>query len=210
MEGRIVGQKRTRVLGEEEKQGLLGQFNSRYRSSLRNLCLIRLMLESGLRCGEVISLEASFFDPEYRRLTVRGARARDRVVPLDDDLIDLIHLWLNRRPQSRWLFCTGSGGQLDARYVRGMVKRYAKKAGISDPHEVSPRTLRHTYAADLYAYSRDVTLLQRRLGHSYRSSTVSYIKMVVAGERRGCASGLESNGNDISRPRIRTDRRTLT
>ncbi len=205
-----MGEKKARVLDEEEKQTLLGQFNSRYRSSLRNLCIIRLMLESGLRCGEVISLESSFLDPEYRRLRVRGARARDRVVPLDDGLIDLIQRWLGRRPQSRWLFCTGSGRQLDGRYVRDMVKRYAKKAGISDSEGVSPRILRHTYAADLYAYSRDVSLLQRRLGHSYRSSTVSYIKMVAPVERRGCQSGLESSGNDVSRPRIRTDRRTLT
>lgn len=205
-----MGKKKARVLDEAEKQSLLGQFNSRYHSSLRNLCIIRLMLESGLRCGEVISLEPSFFDPEYQRLRVRGARARDRVVPIGDVLVDLMQLWLNRRPRSRWLFCTGSGRQLDARYVRDMVKRYARKSGISDPEEISPRILRHSYAADLYTYSRDVSLLQRRLGHSYRSSTVSYIKMVAPGERRGCESGLESSGNDVSRPRIRTDRRSLT
>ena len=150
------------------------------------------MLESGLRCGEILSLEAGFFDPHHRRLTVRGARARDRTVPLDDGLVDLLQRWLDRRPDSRWLFPTSNGRQLNGRYVRDMVKRYAKKAGIVEVDRVSPRILRHTYAADLYVYSRDVALLQRRLGHNYRSSTVSYMKMLTPMERRGCDPDFES------------------
>ncbi|MFO8059598.1 MAG: tyrosine-type recombinase/integrase [Bacillota bacterium] len=172
---------RIRVLSPTEKHALLSQFSLRYRSPLRNLCMIRLMLEAGLRCGEVISLEIGFLDLENARLRVRGARARDRIVPLGDNLVHLIRLWLYRRPRSRWLFSTRDGNQLDTRYVRDMVKRYAKRADLPQAESVSPRVLRYTYAADLYGWSHDLNLLQKRLGHHYRSSTVSYMKIVATG-----------------------------
>lgn len=172
------------MLNAEEKQALLGQFNIRYHAPLRNLCMIRLMLEAGLRCGEVISLEVNCVDLAGGSLKIRGVRAQDRIVPIADNLVHLMLLWMDRRPEGRWLFSTRDGNQLSTRYVRDMVKRYAKKAAIAQAESISPRVLRHTYAVDLYSETRDLGLLQRRLGHKYRSSTISYMRMMTSAERK--------------------------
>lgn len=77
------------------------------------------------------------------RLTVReGKGAKDRTLSISDDLCNLIGLWLERRPQSQWLFCTRNGDMVLTRYLRTMVKRYALRAGVSEARRMTPHVLR--------------------------------------------------------------------
>lgn len=101
------------------------------------------------------------------KLMVReGKGAKDRTLWISDDLRDLIGEWLERRPASEWLFPTREGTQLDTRYLRATVKRYAEKAGIPEWEKVSPHTLRHTFATDLYRETKNIRLAQKALTHS--------------------------------------------
>lgn len=164
-----------KVLTADEQRALVAQPNPRYLSGLRNRCMIRVMLEAGLRAGEIIALRPEHLDMRTCRLFVReGKGAKDRVLWVTDVLRDLIGTWLERRPESEWLFPTRGGGQINTRYLRTMVKHYAVKAGIPEAERVTPHVLRHTFATDLLRETKNIRLVQKALGHSDVSTTMIY------------------------------------
>ena len=164
-----------KVLSREEQAALLSQFNIRYLSPHRNLCMVRLMLEAGMRIGEVVALKLEHLDMTTCKLQVReGKGAKDRVLWIRDDLRDLIGEWLGRRPESTWLFPTREGGQVPTRYMREMVKRVARRAGVAEWERVSPHSLRHTFATDLYRETTNLRLVQKALGHESVATTEIY------------------------------------
>lgn len=168
-----------KVLTDDERSLLLKQSNKRYKSPLRNLCMLRVMLEAGLRAGEVVALQPSHLNMTTCKLMVReGKGKKDRTLWINEDLRSLIGEWLERRPQSKWLFPTTNGGKLDTRYLRVMVKRYAQKADIPEWEKVSPHTLRHTFATDLYRETKNIRLVQKALGHTDLSTTMIYTHIV--------------------------------
>ena len=162
-----------KVLSKEEQIAFLAQFNTRYASPFRNLLLCRLMLEAGLRVGEVVVLRRDHLDMTTCRLQIRnGKGARDRVLWIRDSLRDLIGEWLGRRAESPWLFPTREGGQVSTRQIREVVKRTARRAGVQEWERVSPHSLRHTFATDLLASTKNIRLVQKALGHSDLSTTM--------------------------------------
>ncbi len=165
-----------KVLTEDESRALLEQFDTRWKTPHRDLCMTRLMLEAGLRAGEVVSLKRDHLDMMTCRLVVReGKGARDRVLWITDDLRDLIGEWLSRKdPECSWLFPTRSGRRVATSHLRSKIKRLAKKAGISEWEKVSPHTLRHTFATNLLKRTKNIRLVQRALGHADISSTMIY------------------------------------
>ena len=174
-----MGRKLPKVLSEDEQDRLLAQFNCRYDSGLRNKCIVRVMLDSGLRAGEVVALQSDHLNMKTCKLVVReGKGAKDRTLWISSDLRDLIGQWLERRPESEWLFPTRNGTQLSTRYLRQMVSTYAEKADVSEVEKVSPHTLRHTFATDLYRETGNIRLVQKSLGHSDLSTTMIYTHIV--------------------------------
>lgn len=170
------------VLTEKEISALLKQPNKRAPTGLRNLCIMRIMLDAGLRASEVINLNINDIDWESGWLKVRqGKGKKDRILWLNEDALNLLKEWRNRRltigaigdkGDSDRLFVTLDGKVLSDRYLRAMVKRYACKAGI--PKNVHPHTLRHTFGTDLYKSTRNIRLVQKALGHSDLSTTMIY------------------------------------
>jgi len=164
-----------KVLTPQERKDLISQPNTRYTSGLRNKAILRVMLEAGLRSGELVALKPGHLDMLTCRLNVReGKGAKDRTLWISDSLRDLIGQWLERRPQSEWLFCTRDGDEILTRYLRTMVKRYAVKAGVSERERVTPHGLRHTFATDLLRETKNIRLVQKALGHSDVSTTMIY------------------------------------
>lgn len=168
-----------KVLTADERRALLAQCNRRYPSPHRNLCMLRVMLEGGLRAAEVLALQPSHLNMTTCKLMVhQGKGAKDRTLWINDDLRDLIGEWLERRPKSKWLFPARNGKRLDTRYLRTMVKRYAEEASLTEWEKVSPHTLRHTFATDLYRETKNIRLVQKALGHSDLSTTMIYTHIV--------------------------------
>lgn len=165
------------MLTIDEREKLLGTFNRRYQGSFRNLVAVRLMLDCGLRSAECVAVRPEHINLASCRLTVReGKGAKDRVVYMSSELRDLIADWLESdlRPESEWLVCTRDGGQVDTRQLREMVKRQACKAGIAECERVSPHTLRHSFATQLYRETHDLRAVQEALGHADISTTQIY------------------------------------
>lgn len=164
-----------KVLTADEQRALLAKFDRRYPSAHRNLVAVRLMLECGLRCGEVVAVRPEHVDLDTCRLIIRqGKGAKDRIVWFSDDLRDLIVRWLERRPASPWLLCTRHATQVNTRYLRELVRRKAVAAGISEADRVTPHTLRHTFATDLLRETKNIRLTQKALGHASLATTMIY------------------------------------
>lgn len=166
------------VLDDDERRALLAVPNTRYPTGLRNLCMMRVMLNQGLRVGEVASLKVKDINWTTGQLIVRqGKGGKDRVLWLGDDDLALLGTWRERRPvNAPQLFVTLKGGVLSTRYIRAMVERCTIKAGIDK--KVGPHTLRHTFASDLYRETKSLRLVQVALGHSSITTTVIYTHIV--------------------------------
>ena len=141
--------------------------------------MLRLMLEDGLRVGEVVALRPEHLDMTTCKLTVReGKGSKDRTLWINDELRDEIGAWLERRPESPYLFPTRDGNQVQTRYMRAMVKRLARQAEVDEADRVSPHTLRHTFATDLLRETKNLRLVQKALGHADISTTQIYTHIV--------------------------------
>lgn len=170
-----------KVLDETETADLIDVFNTRYDSGVKNRAMVRLMLEAGLRVSEVCNLRAADVDMNACRLTVRdGKGGKDRQLWFPEDLRDLLGEWLERRPETSegWMFPTRSGNRTDPRSIRRTVKNYAEKAGISWHEDVSPHTLRHSFATNLLRRTGNIRLVQKALGHADLSTTMIYTHIV--------------------------------
>ena len=177
----MARKKLPRVLAADERDDLLAVFNTRYISGLKNLCMARVMIEAGLRVSEVCDLRPRDLNMHSCKLQVRdGKGGKDRNLWVTHDLRDLIGEWLDRRPDSTWLYPTRSGSRTSPRSVRRMVKNYATKAGIGWADELSPHTLRHSFATELLGRTGNIRLVQKALGHADLSTTMIYTHIVDA------------------------------
>ena len=165
------------VLTEDEQERLLEQPNPRYPTGERNQTMLRLMLNTGLRLAEVTALKWRDIDLTTGKLMVRqGKGAKDRTLWVAEADIDRMRRLRKRQATAcdtcEHAFTTLNGKALGHRYVQRMVKRYAAKAGIDK--NISPHTLRHSFATDLYRETSKIRLVQKVLGHSDLSTTMIY------------------------------------
>ena len=174
------------VLTEEEQEDLLNQFNVRYVTSQRNKVMFQLMLNTGLRVSETTSLRWEDVNLTSGKLMVReGKGAKDRSLWVDEDQLKELGKWKERQVEKigklpRWVFSTlregNAGKKLTIQQVWKTLKTYAKKAGIEK--DISPHTLRHTFATDLYRETGKIRLVQKALGHADLSTTMIYTHIV--------------------------------
>ena len=175
------------VLNEEEQEKLLSQPNHRYPTSQRNYTMMSLMLDTGLRLSETTNLKWEHIELMTGKLMVKeGKGAKDRTLFIGEGVIEVLQQWKERQVEELqkrdidkkpdYVFTTLKGGQVSGRYVRKMVKRTAEKAGINK--DISPHTLRHTYATDFYRDTGNIRMVQKALGHADISTTMIYTHIV--------------------------------
>jgi len=170
------------VLTTTEQAAIVAQPNPRYLTGHRNRVMLRLMLDTGLRLSETIHLRWNDIDLNSGKVMVRqGKGAKDRTLWTGEANLAALFGWRERQanecaggPQT--VFTTKAGGKLDPRYIQRMVKRYAVKAGIEK--DISPHTLRHSFATDLYRETTNIRLTQKALGHSNLATTQIYTQVV--------------------------------
>lgn len=165
------------VLTRDEARALLATPNRYYPTGQRDLCMMKLMLNAGLRASEVLNLTWHDVDLQTGRLTVRrGKGNKDRQVWVNEDTLGMLRSWRERVPASPHCFPTLKGTRLYDAALREMVKRRGLKAGITK--DVHPHMLRHTYATELYRESKDIRMVQKALGHASLSTTMIYTHIV--------------------------------
>jgi site-specific recombinase XerD len=141
----------------------------------RDVALVLLMIDTGMRLSEVAGLKVGDVDLVEGRCRVMGKGSRERVVPIGRRARKALRVWISsRRPPpvtSAPLFVGPRGSRLSLRGVHQLIRRLTRRARIET--RCSPHVLRHTFARAFLTNGGDVFSLQRILGHSPRSIQVT-------------------------------------
>ena len=160
------------VLSCEEVEQLLKQPNSSTKEGARDKAILEVLYASGLRVSELCLLD--IYSVDDTTLRVMGKGSKERIVPLGEEAIGAVDHYLQLRDgeQQQALFVNTLGKRIDRIWVWRMIKNYAKKAGITK--NISPHTLRHSFATHLLDNGADLRIIQEMLGHASISSTERY------------------------------------
>jgi len=165
------------VLTDEERQKLLRIPNKRYPTGLRNYCIMLIIFDGGLRSSEIVNLHMNNINLNNGQIkVVQGKGRKDRILWVNGETLQQLKKWIERKPDSEYVFCTLQGLKLSDSYLRAFFARYGKRAGIKK--RVHPHMLRHSFATDLYRQTKDIRLVQKALGHSTISTTMIYTHIV--------------------------------
>ncbi len=172
------------VLSRAEVSHLIEQAQGVDAITTRDRALLELMYASGLRVSEIINLEVGDVDFEEAILRARGKGSKERIVPIGRAALLAIRIYLRAgrrqltkdRPQ-RFLFVNFRGGQLTRQGLYKIVRKYAVRAGLDE--QMSPHTLRHTFATHLLSGGCDLRSVQEMLGHADVATTQTYTHLTT-------------------------------
>jgi integrase/recombinase XerC len=146
---------------------------------IRNRCLFELLLCSGARVSELISIEVNDIDFSSHSIKVLGKGNKERLIFLNEHAIDSLHDYLNNsrlellgNRKSDKLFINHIGGDLTPRGVRDIIDNIIKKAALNI--KVTPHMFRHTFATMLLNEGCSLKSVQELLGHANMSTTSIY------------------------------------
>jgi site-specific recombinase XerD len=170
------------LLTRAEVAALLRQCSTTAPTGIRNRALITIMYAAGLRVNEALDLKGADVNPANGTIRVlHGKGDKARTASIDDGSMALVQRWMDARARlglrQGKLFCTLAGGDLSDVYVRSMMSRIARKAGIDK--RVHPHALRHAHAAELAAEGVPVNVIQAQLGHAHLSTTDVYLRHIA-------------------------------
>ncbi len=155
-------------LSEEEVEQLLKEPSVENSGGLLERTVLELLYGCGLRASELVNLKGENIDWERGEIRVEGKGSKQRIVPAGRQALKWLRKYAEEfepAPGSRQgdFFITATGNSLSRQKVWEIVKKNARKAGLND---VSPHTLRHSFATHMLSRGADLRSLQEMLGHS--------------------------------------------
>jgi integrase/recombinase XerC len=138
--------------------------------------MLELLYSSGLRVSELTSLDVVDLDSKESVIRVKGKGRKERIVPIGSKAMEALQNYLPERislkKKSSALFLNIRGGRLTQRSVRRILVNYSRMINLQG--DLSPHTLRHTFATHLLHEGADLRSIQELLGHSSLSTTQKY------------------------------------
>ncbi len=146
------------------------------RNDPRMYAIIELLLQTGIRIGELAGLRLSDIEEDYLKIRPFEKHA-ERLVPLNRSVKEAIGKYLAVRPKvaSDYIFVTKSGKPFLVRNIRTAIERYFRLAGIED---AKVNDLRHTFVVHHLKHGVSLVLLSKILGHKRISTTERYLEFV--------------------------------
>ena len=173
-----VPKKLPRELTVDEVFGMLEHIRGDDAASVRDRAILEFLYATGLRVGEMVSLDLDDVDLRGRMVRVVGKGGKERMVPFGTQSEKTLRRWLAVARPSRLktdtaaIFLNLRGGRLTDRSVRRILDRRLREAAIHA--RVSPHALRHSFATHLLGAGADLRAIQELLGHSSLSTTQRY------------------------------------
>lgn len=166
------------VLSVEEVEAMMAAVDLSTWQGLRDRAILEILYGCGLRVSEAVGLKLSclYFDEGYIRVIGKGDK--ERLVPVGEMAADAVNAYLERRPQTfeaesdDIVFLNRFGRPLSRQSMFKMVKTMALLADVRK--EISPHTLRHSFATHLVENGADLRLVQEMLGHENLTTTEIY------------------------------------
>ncbi len=168
------------VLSPESVTKLLDAPQPPDRYFIRDRAILETLYATGCRVSEVANLKMEDLHLDSAFCKCFGKGNKQRIVPLGRAAIDALRTYLGEQrprlvrtaPDAPWVFVSRGGKGLDREMLWILVKKYAKRAGLTG--KVSPHTLRHSFATHLLAGGADLRTVQELLGHANIRTTQQY------------------------------------
>ena len=188
-----VERKLPQILTGKEVELFLGQPECTDLKGVRDRAMLELLYATGIRVSELIALDVSDLNLHGGVLRCESKR-RERIIPLYPAAIQALSEYIRSvRPQlvnseeETALFVNMSGERMSRQGFWKLIKHYQEKAGIQK--EITPPTLRHSFAAHLLENGADLHSIQEMLGHADISTTQIYFRLI------------DSHLKDVAHPR---------
>lgn len=152
----------------------------------RDNALLELLYATGARVSEVVNLRIEDFQQADSYATVRltGKGGKQRIVPVGKFAQESVTFYLNnsrndllKNKSTKFIFLNGRGGALTRQSAWNIVKNQAKLAGVKE--DLSPHSLRHSFATHLLDGGADIRVVQELLGHSSVTTTQIYTLVTI-------------------------------
>ncbi len=177
-----VEKKAPQILTREEVVKLLSQPNLNTDKGLRDRAMICLIYATGIRVSELVHLRVVDVNLLKGYLTC-AENGRERVIPMDEMTQEAVEAYMtNARERllkghdSEYLFTNCSGTSMSRQGFWKVLKGYAAEAGITK--DITPHTMRHSFAAHMLQQGADIRSVQQMLGHADVTTTQIYMQLV--------------------------------
>ena len=170
-----IPKRQVRFLTKEEVHKLLDSISAYTKQGLRMKALMSVLLVSGMRISELLSLNKDDIDWERKEATIIGKGNKQRTVYFNDEALGWLRAYqLKREDKNEALFVAfgNNPNRLKSYDLSRQFKHYVKDAGIKK--KVTPHILRHTMATNMSINGADIRLIQQILGHSDIETTAKY------------------------------------
>ena len=162
----------------EEEVGKLLDVEVKSPYDYRNKTILELLYSSGIRISELVNIKTPNYDSEECLIRIMGKGSKERIVPLGDYAVNIMNDYMNNyRPlinkkHTDYVFINNRGDKISRQFIFKVIKKEALKKGIKK--DISPHTLRHTFATHLLKNGADLRIIQELLGHENISTTQIY------------------------------------
>lgn len=166
------------VLSTDDVELLFDSISLETKEGIRDRAMLEVMYACGLRVSELLTLKKSSISPTLNCLKIKGKGNKERLVPIGEYALEYLNKYLNevRRynvgRNTEFVFLNRNGKPLTRQFFWQQIKKYAQIAGI-DPN-ISPHTLRHSFATHLLENGAELRMVQDMLGHAKISTTQIY------------------------------------
>lgn len=167
------------ILTKEEVNLLLLQPKTDNFKGIRDKAMLELLYATGIRVSELVALDLDNLDLDSGYLYIRESENNDRTIPIGTYALEYLSHYIKnyrekvlRDKEEKAVFLNFSGGRLTRQGFWKIIRQYAKESGIDK--NITPHTLRHSFAVHLLQNGADIKTVQELLGHSDISTTQMY------------------------------------
>ena len=182
LEAPHVEKKIPKILSGEEVELLLEQPKDCDNKGIRDKAMLELLYATGIRVSELINLDVSDVNVPMSFVRCKGGK-KERIIPMGHQAKDALENYINnvrkymvKDENETALFVNCSGARLSRQGFWKLIKYYQHIAGIET--DITPHTLRHSFAAHLLENGVDLHSIQEMMGHADISSTQVYSRMM--------------------------------
>lgn len=185
LESPKIDKRLPKVLSVPQVDQLLQMPDVNTSAGLRDKAMLELLYATGIRVSELVSLNIDDLNLNMGLLKCFGKGSKERIIPLGSLAIKSINNYLeysrvklNKKPDENALFLNHHGKRITRQGFWKIIKKYAKIASIEV--DITPHTLRHSFATHLLENGADLRSVQEMLGHADISTTQIYTHLTKA------------------------------
>lgn len=178
-----IDRKAPEILTVEEVESLLEQPDPEMPKGIRDKAMLELLYATGMRVTELITLKTEDLNQRLSYVICRDGE-RERVIPYGPKAREALEIYLGsarkellKEGDSVYLFVNCSGRLMSRQGFWKLIKQYAAKAGIET--DITPHTIRHSFAAHLVQNGADLKAVQEMMGHADITTTQTYLNLSV-------------------------------